>query len=273
MIRMAPITRRIIDAAPNLKVIARHGVGVDHIDCGYAAQKGIWVVNAPTANFNAVAEHVMMCMLSCAKKARAVDLRFRQQGAEEAGKILGSEIEGKTLGILGLGRIGKQLAKKAYAGFDMRVIGFDPYVAKETLPGYVQLKDNIDDVFLESDFVSIHLPLNDGTRGIVNEARLGMMKPSAYLINTARGEIVDERALIAAIGQGKLAGGAFDVLAKTPIDRTHPLLSFEQVIVTPHTAAVTFEAMRNMGLCAARGIDEVLSGKKPTWPVNRPELP
>lgn len=270
LIRMAPITPKIIDSAPNLKVIARHGVGVDHIDINYAAEKGIWVVNAPTANFNAVAEHVIMFILECAKKTRVVDICFRNQGANEAGKVLGEEISGKTLGVLGLGKIGMQLAKKAYLGFEMRVIGYDPYIQKEKLPEYIELKEDINDIFREADFVSIHMPLNNSTRGLINEEKIRIMKPSAYLINAARGEIIDESALISAIQNKIIAGGAFDVLNETPILLTHPLLKHENVIVTPHTAAVTYEAMKKMGLHAAQGIDEVLSGEKPTWPVNNP---
>ncbi|MGE5613021.1 MAG: hydroxyacid dehydrogenase [Bacillota bacterium] len=270
LIRMAPITPKIIDAAPKLKVIARHGVGVDHIDINYAAQKGIWVVNAPTSNFNAVAEQVMLFILGCAKKSRAIDICFRERGANEAGKILGEEVYSKTLGILGLGRIGMQLAKKAYHGFEMRVIGYDPYIPKENLPEYIELKEDINDIFREADFVSIHMPLNNFTRGLVSEDKIKIMKPSAYLINTARGEIVDEKALISAIQNKVIAGGAFDVLNETPIQLTHPLLKHDNVIITPHTAAVTYEAMKKMGLYAAQGIDEVLSGKKPSWPVNNP---
>jgi len=270
LIRMAPITKRIIDSAPKLKVIARHGVGVDHIDISYAAQKGIWVVNAPTSNFNAVAEQVILYILECAKKSRAIDICFRVKGANEAGKILGEEVQNKTLGILGLGKIGMQLAKKAYYGLEMKVIGYDPYVKKENLPEYIELRDDIDDIFREADYVSIHMPLNDSTRGLVSEQKLKMMKPSAYLINAARGEIVDESALISAIQNKVIAGGAFDVLNETPIRLSHPLLKYDNVIITPHTAAVTYEAMKKMGLYAAQGIDEVLSGKKPSWPVNNP---
>ncbi len=272
LIRMAPITPKIIDSAPNLKVIARHGVGVDHIDINYAAQKGIWVVNAPTANYNAVAEHAMMFILECAKKARVVDICFRNKGADEAGKVLGEEISGKTLGVLGLGKIGMQLAKKAHLGFEMRVIGYDPYISKEKLPEYIELKEDINDIFRQADFVSIHMPLNATTRGLVNEDKIKMMKPSAYIINAARGEIIDEGALISAIQNKIIAGGAFDVLNETPIQLIHPLLNHDNVIVTPHTAAVTYEAMKKMGLHAAQGIDEVLSGKKPTWPVNNPVI-
>ena len=270
LIRMAPITPKIIDAAPNLKVIARHGVGVDKINLAYAAQKGIWVVNTPTANFNAVAEYVIMMIIACAKKARAIDSCFREIGAEKAGAIIGEEVSGKTLGILGLGRIGKQVAKKACAGLDMRVLGYDPFARPEDIPDYIELKSNMDDIFKEADYISIHMPLNDATRGSIGEAQLKLMKPSAYIINAARGEIVDEPALITAIRDQTVAGGAFDVLEKTPIARSHPLLAYENVLITPHTAAVTREAMKKMGLYAAQGIDEVLSGKTPTWPVNRP---
>lgn len=272
LIRMAPITPKIIDSAPKLKVIARHGVGVDAINFNYAAQKGIWVVNAPTANFNAVAEHVIMVILACAKKSRAIDNCFRQYGANKAGTIIGEEVSGKTLGVLGLGKIGMQLAKKAYAGFEMRVIGYDPYAVKEKLPDYIELKEDMDDLFKEADFVSIHMPLNESTRGIIGEEKFKMMKSSAYMINAARGEIIDEKALITAIQEKTIAGGAFDVFEETPISLSHPLLNFDNVIITPHTAAVTNEAMKKMGIYAAQGIDEVLSGKRPTWPVNSPTI-
>lgn len=271
LIRMAPITPKIIDAAPKLKVIARHGVGVDHIDSSYAESKGIWVVNAPMANFNAVAEYVMMMILECAKKARAIDNCFREYGAKKAGTIIGEEISGKTLGILGMGRIGKQLAKKAHEGFEMRVLAYDPYVHSKNLPDYVELAEDMAKIFKESDYISIHMPLNNATRGCIGEEQFKLMKPTAYIINAARGEIVDEQALVRAIQDKIIAGGAFDVLEKTPISNSHQILNYENVLVTPHTAAVTYEAMKKMGLDAARGIDEVLSGKTPTWPVNCPK--
>lgn len=267
LVRMVPITKKIIDAAPKLKVIARHGVGVDLIDVAYAKTKGIYVTITPTANFNAVAEHTMMLIICCAKKMRETDCVFRSAGAEAAGKIIGEEVFGKTVGILGLGKIGMSVAKKAALGFDMTVLGYDPYIKSENVPDHIELCDKMEDVLTRADFLTIHMPLNETTRNLIGSQELSLMKNSAYIINTARGEIINETDLIRALENNSIEGGAFDVLCQTPIENEHPLMKYGNVIITPHMAGVTSEAMRKMSLQAAQGIDEVLQGKIPSWHV------
>jgi len=270
MIRMAKLTKNIIDAAPRLKVIGRHGVGVDNVDVAYAESKGIWVTNAALANFNAVAEQTVMLILECAKNSRIIDLHFRAGDYLIGHHVVSAEVKGKTLGILGMGKIGLAVAHKLGVGFDMKVIGYDPYAKSENIPSYIEKKDSMIEVLQQADFVAIHMPLIPETKKCIGLNEIKQMKPSAYLINTARGGIVNEEELITALEQKLIAGGAFDSLEKDPPDMSNPLFKFENVIITPHNAAITNEAMDRMGLDAAQGIHEVLSGQTPSWPVNHP---
>ncbi len=187
-------------------------------------------------------------------------------------EIADCELEGKTLGLIGLGRIGRAAAKKATYGLDMRVIAYDPYVSRGDGAPPVELVRDRDEVFRRDDFVSLHLPATPETRRMVSERELSLMKPGAYLINAARGEIVDEAALVEALRQGVIAGAGLDVYADEPPRPENPLFRMENVIGTQHNAALTREATARMALHAAIGIDEVLSGKQPSWPVNAPVL-
>ncbi len=270
LIRAAKLTAKVMDAAPKLKIIARHGVGVDNIDVGYAEKKGIWVTNAPLSNYNAVAEQAILLILGCAKHSRIIDLHFRADDYYIGHRVMSLELKGKTLGILGLGKIGTSLAKKAHLGFEMSVIGYDPYAKPENLPEYVELKGSMQEVLRRADFVSVHMPLTPETKKLIGLNEIKLMKPTAFLVNTARGGIIDEEELVEALKQKVIAGGAFDFLEKDPPEITNPLFQFENVIITPHNAAITYEAMDRMGLHAAQGIHEVLSGKRPSWPVNQP---
>ena len=266
LVRNARITKKIMDAVPKLKVI-RHGVGLDTIDVDYARKKGIIVTNSPLSNYNAVAEHTMYFILACAKNACIVNQAFYNGDYDIRHKVTNMELHGKTLGILGLGRVGRAVAKKAKYGFDMDVIGYDPYVKQDVLGDMVTLYPQIKDIAKRADFLTIHLPLTPESKGIINKNVFEIMKQGCFLFNTSRGEVINESDMIDAVKSGKIAGGGFDVLEKEPPVKTHELFDYKNVILTPHNAAHTHEAFERMALHAAQGIDEALSGKDITWRV------
>ena len=266
----APFPREVLEAGKLLKVIGRHGVGTDNIDVGAATELGIYVTNAPQSNATSVAEHTIGLIIATARNLVRCDAAMRKGNFEIRNQIPGTDIGGKVLGLIGLGRIGKLVARKAAAGLEMKVIGYDPYIDSTAAPE-VEFIDSIEALLQQADFVSLHLPANQTTVGLIDKSKLLMMKPSAYLINVARGGLVKEDDLAEILSQGRIAGAALDVFTEEPPDPSNPLLKLDNVTVTPHNAALTRECMDRMAVHAARGIDEVLSGKTPTWPVNSPE--
>ena len=208
------ITAKVIAAAPELEVIGRAGVGVDNIDLDAATDRGVIVVNAPLANTVSAAEHAFGLMLAVARHIPQGVASLR--GGEWArSKYMGVELAGRTLGIVGLGRVGTEVATRARA-FEMRIIAYDPYVSKERASGLgIELME-LEALLAESDFVSLHTTLYDGTRGLINKEHLALMKPEARIINTARGELVDEQALFDAVESGQVAGAAIDVFSTEP---------------------------------------------------------
>jgi len=271
--RTATFSRKILEAEKGLKVIGRNGVGVDNIDVQAADELGIWVTNAPESNAATVAEHTMGLIIACARNFGRCEREFRAGNFEVRNQVKGIDLEGKTLGLLGLGRIGGRVARMASAGFDMKVIGYDPFLPAERFPAEAVKVEDWDTLFAEADFVSLHLPSSPETKGSVGAGEFDLMKSSAYLINAARGEIVDEPELIRALQANKIAGCGLDVFMQEPPPVDNPLLSMDNVKLTPHNAALTAEAMMRMSMHAAQGIDEVLSGRRPTWPVNNPRNP
>jgi D-3-phosphoglycerate dehydrogenase len=268
--RMASFPREVLEAGKLLKVISRHGVGTDNVDVEAATELGIYVTNAPQSNATSVAEHTIGLIIASARNLVRCDNAMRQGNFEIRNRIPGTDIGGKILGLIGLGRIGKLVARKATLGLDMKVIGYDPYVDSPAAPE-VEFVDSIEDLMQQADFVSLHLPSNESTIGLIDKNKLMMMKPAAYLINVARGGIVKEDDLAEILSQGRIAGAALDVFTEEPPDPSNPLLKLDNITVTPHNAALTRECMDRMAVHAAQGIDEVLSGKTPTWPVNSPE--
>lgn len=271
--RIEKYPAEVLEAAPFLKIIARHGVGVDNIDVKRAEELGIWVTNAPESNSNTVAEHTIGILFALAKHTVRTVSEFRDGNYEIRNQIRGNDLEGKILGIAGVGKIGGRVAEKAAHGLSMNVLAYDPYASNDAFPDFIERVPEWDRLFRRSDFVSLHIPSNEATRGIVGKHEFELMKPTAYIINAARGEIVDEKALIDALRSGQIAGAGIDVFEQEPPDRTNPLLHMQNVIATPHTAAMTEEAMQRMALHAAMCIDDVLSGRVPEWPVNRPNPP
>ncbi len=266
--RTANYPEEIFKCGKNLKVIGKHGVSCDNIDLDAAAKFNVKVCYTPEANAESVAEHTLALLLACAKKIVKMDNSARTGEWELRDKIKTVDLSGKTLGIIGFGRIGQLVAKKAALGFDMNVLVLRHHPGKGDLPNYVHECYNIDELFINSDFLSLHSPLTKKTINLVNKERLQMMKPTAYLINTSRGAEVDEDALYEALKSGTIAGAGLDVFTEEPATKENPLFKLDNVTVSAHNASHTQESMDRMSLGAAQGIVEVLYGKKLTCPAN-----
>ena len=228
IVRTAKITANILDAAPKLKILARHGAGYDNVDLEAARRNRVLVTTAGGANAISVAELAIFYMLYCSRRFKAVmahcreDYRYAKMGIQK------TELEGKTLGLIGTGNIGKLVAKKAVWGFDMKVLAYDPF-ARE-VPAYIQLVEERDEVFRQSDYVSLHIPAAKDTIHSVGDREFALMKETAFLINTARGAVVDEAALIRALEAKKIAGAGLDTVEQEPFDESNPLLAMENVL-------------------------------------------
>ena len=265
------VSRKMMESAPKLKVIGRHGVGVENIDLEAATEKAIWVVNTPDANDISVAEHFFGLALMLSKMLKKGEIALREGRWEARYQYIGKELHGKTLGILGFGRIGKTVGRMGYNGFEMKILYYDAIQYKEVEKEIKATKVSLDELLSESDFISINLPMLPETKGLVGEREFGLLKPTAYIINLARGPIWDEKALYAVLKEGRIAGAGSDVFEVEPATKGHPLFQLENFIGTPHMAAHTDEALRRMSL-VAEDIIRVLDGKAPLHPVNKPRL-
>ena len=253
------VTARALEQADNLAVIGRAGIGIDNIDVGAATACGVVVMNTPDAGAVTTGELAVSLMMSLARRIPAADQSIRE-GRWEKSKLIGTELRGKTLGVLGLGRIGSVVAQRG-VGLSMEVIGHDPAVSQNDAPKGVRIVE-LEELLRTADFVSVHVPLLDSTRHLLNEERLSWMKPTAHLIHAARGGIVDERALCDALDNDRLAGAALDVFETEPLPSDHQLLKTRNVVLTPHLGASTKEAKRGVsldiasqvGICLTKGI-------------------
>jgi len=257
---MTPIDRELLAAAPRLEVVGRIGVGMDTLDVAAINERGVVICYPSEENAVSVAEHVFALLLALARKIVVADRAVRE-GRWPREECTGVELYGKTMGVLGLGRIGFRVATRARA-FGMRVLGYDPYLRQHS-PAVTEASAillELDDVLRNSDFISIHLPLTAETRGLINRRRLRMLKPTALLINTARGAIVDEAALVAALRDGRLAGAALDVREQEP-PPSSPLHEMANVVLTPHIASWTREAQERVVRTVAEDVDRVLRGE------------
>ncbi len=264
------VTAAVIESAPKLRVIARAGVGVDNIDLAAATRCGVLVVNSPVGNTLAAAEHTIALMLAAARRIPQAASSLKA-GKWDRKAHTGRQLFDKTLGIVGLGKVGAEVAKRALA-FDMKVIAYDPYVSPEQAKAAgVTLFDSLEDLAAQADYLSLHCTLTSETERMVNDRLLGMMKPEAVLVNTARGGLVDEAALAQALRDGTIDAAALDVFAREPTDNTE-LLQLPNLIATPHVGASTEEAQTGVAMDAARQVADVLSGRMPRWPVNAPPL-
>jgi len=260
------ISERVIQTATNLKVVAKHGAGVDNIDMAAATKRGIVVTSAPGANSDAVADLTIGLFLALARQIPFADSSVK---AGEWPRIIGSGFNNKTLGIVGTGQIGKKVARRA-AGFDMEVLVYDVFedtdFSTDTGATYLPLEE----VLSKSDFISIHVPLTDKTRHLIGARELGLMKKSAYLVNVARGGIVDEDALLEVLNQKQICGAASDVFLQEPA-KGNPLLEVENLIATPHMGMYTREALIDTGMICVRNIVDTLEGRRPQY-LNNPEV-
>lgn len=252
IVRILDIPAEIICNAPKLKIIAKHGVGVDNIDLNAAKEAGVAVTITPNANSLSVAEHAVSLMLALSKKIPYVPNQYRAIGFAAKNCAPGVEVSGKTLGLIGCGQIGSRVAKIAAGGFDMKVLVFDPYI-KEVPEGCKLVADR-DRIFEESDFITLHCVLCQETFHSVGRREFDMMKPDVIFINCGRGPLVDEAALIQALKAGKIRGAGLDVTEKEPCDPDSPLFSMPNVILTPHYAPATVEAAARVSQIAAENV-------------------
>jgi D-3-phosphoglycerate dehydrogenase len=264
------VSRKLIESAPRLKVIGRHGVGVETIDIEAATEKGIWVVNTPDANDISVAEYFFGLALMLSKMLRKGEKALREDRWEARYQYIGNELHGKTLGILGFGRIGRATGRIGYRGFDMKVLYYDVIRYEDMGKEIGATPATPEEVLAQSDFISINLPMTPQTKGFVGQRELGMMKPTAFILNLARGLLWDEKALYQALKEGKIAGAGSDVFEVEPAPPKHPLLDLENFIATPHMSAHTDEALKRMSL-VTEDVIQVLEGKVPVHPVNNPK--
>ena len=263
------LTAEVLERADRLKVIGRAGVGVDNVDVETATRRGIVVANAPESTVVSAAEHTIGLLVALSRNIPQAHAALKQ-GRWERGRWGGVELEGKTLGVLGFGRIGQQVARRAL-GLGMRVVAYDPFVAKERFRELgVERVESPEDVYGAVDYLTLHLPLTEETRGSIGKQAFEQMREGVHLINAARGELVDEAALLEALQSGKVGGAALDVFSKEPYEG--PLLELDNVVVTPHLAASTEEAQDRAGVIVAEQVAAALEGAVVTNAVNIPAI-
>ncbi|MGA2557404.1 MAG: phosphoglycerate dehydrogenase, partial [Verrucomicrobiota bacterium] len=265
------VTKNVIAAAPHLRVVGRAGVGVDNVDVDAATARGIVVMNTPGGNTISTAELTFSMLMALARKIPQAHASMKE-GKWSRKEFQGTELYNKTLGILGMGRIGTEVAKRAMA-FGMKVIAYDPYLSLARAKSLqVDLKEDVDDVFRESAFLTVHMPMTDETRGMINAAAFAKMPRGVRVLNCARGGIVNEADLCAAIQSGQVGGAALDVYQTEPPGADFPLRQLPQVIMTPHMGASTEEAQENVGIEVAEAIIDFLVNGAVRNAVNMPNL-
>ena len=263
------VTARIMDAAPRLAVVARHGAGVENIDVGAATERRIYVVNTPEANAESVAEHCVGMMIALSKRILPADRALRQGQWQARYNHIGRELQGKTLGLVGFGRIGQRVATICHQAFEMRILYYDIEAYPQVAQALGARRTTLDDLLCEADYVSVHVPLLPQTRGLMDACEFALMKPTAFFLNLARGPVVNEAALLDALREGTIAGAGIDVFAVEPTPADNPLLALENVVVTPHMAALTEEALWRMATMVVRDVMRVWEGGTPQYWVNR----
>ncbi len=261
---------REIALGANLKVVGRPGVGYDSVDVDSCTRHGIPLVYTPDGPTESVAEHVVGMMIMAAKQIPVVQKALKEKG--DFGirtRVTGMEVQGKTLGLVGFGRIGRRVGEIAAKGLGMHIVVFDPYLPKVPDTGYpISLAESLIALAKASDFISLHIPYTPETDKLFGAEEFAAMKPTAYLINTSRGAVVDEKALVEALKEGRLAGAGLDVFEKEPPDKDNPLFAMDNVIATPHLSSFTEDGKRKMGVAVVEGVLDVLAGRKPRFLVN-----
>jgi D-3-phosphoglycerate dehydrogenase len=263
------VTAPILEAGRKLRVVGRAGVGVDNIDVPAATRKGILVVNAPRGNIVAAAEHTIALLFALARWVPQADASMRR-GEWTRTRFIGTEVRGKTLGVIGLGNVGSEVAKRAH-GLEMDVIAYDPVVSVERAELFNVELVTLNELLERADFITVHVPLVDANRDLIGASELALMKATARLVNTARGGIVNEAALFAALESGEIAAAAADVFASEPPGES-PLLTLNNFVGTPHIAASTHEAQASVAFDVAEEVAAVLAGDLPRFAVNAPAL-
>jgi len=264
------ITAELIEAAKNLKVIGRAGVGYENIDADAATKRGIVVMNTPGGNNVTTGEHTVALMMALARHIPQAVASLKG-GKWDRNRFVGVELCNKTIGVIGLGNVGRIVAERA-AGLRMKVIGFDPFIAAENIARMGVEPGSLDDIFTKADFITVHVPLTPDTQGLINQEAFAKMKNGVRIINCARGGIVDEQDLAAAIKAGKVAGAALDVYVDEPPAVDHPLLKLDQVITTPHLGASTDEAQLNVAIAVAEQMVDFLARGVVRYAVNVPSV-
>lgn len=271
--RMGRIDAAIFEAAPQLRIVSKHGVGVDNIDVDAASDHGVPVIVASGANAVSVAEHAMALLFAVAKRVVQLDQGLRE-GRWEKPDFKGRELAGSKMGLVAFGAIAQQMARLAKA-FDMEVVAYDPYGEEAVFDKFgVARVDSLEDLLKDCHVVSLHCPLTEQTRGLINRDRLALMRDDAILINTARGGLIDEPALVEALDAGRIAGAGLDTFAKEPPSKDHPFFASDRVVLTPHIGGVTTAANARVGVEAAQGVVDYLAGRAlpPSRIVNRKRL-
>lgn len=271
LLRTIQCPEKVLAAGKKLKIVARHGAGYDNVDVEAAARLGIWVTNTPNALADSVAEFTLGAMLLAAKNIPDCSREMYRGNFGFKNTHKGMDLFGKTLGIIGFGRIGRAVAKKAHFGLDMKILACSRRLRQEDVPEYVTVCP-MEELLEKSDVVTLHVSGGEGNRNLISGAEFDRMKPHAVLVNVSRGGVVDEEALDRTLQAGKLSRAVMDVQSKEPPEEDYLLYQNERCILTPHMASNTEECMARMALHAAWQIHKVLSGEIPDWPVNQPDL-
>lgn len=264
----------LLKRAPNLLIVSSNGAGFDPVDVEACTAAGVLVLNQSGGNANSVAEHALAMMLTLSKRIIQSDRTLRRERNVNRNDLIGNELNEKTVGIIGLGNVGRRIAELCKGLLHMKVIAYDPYLTTEEMAKRGGEKVELDDLLRRADFVSISCPLDNKSRGMIGAREFALMQPHAFFVTTARGFIHDEKALEEALREKRIAGAGLDVWDKEPPPPDHPLLQFDNVLASPHTAGVTREARINMGRIAAEQLLDALDGKRPpriinpeVWPV------
>ena len=273
LVQFAPVTAAVVDRLDRCRVIARYGVGVDTIDVPAATRRGIIVCNVPTYCTTEVADHAIALLLALARRVVALEAEVRQGTWDVYHSSRGiARLGGRTLGLIGFGRIGQAVARRARA-FDLRVLAYDPYVEEAAVQRAGAEPAALDELLGRADFVSLHAPLTAETHHLIGARELGLLRPTAYVVNTARGPLVDGVALAEALRAGRLAGAALDVTEQEPLPASSPLRTAPNLILTPHAAFYSQQAYADLHRLAAEAVLDVLQGRQPAAVVNPEVLP
>jgi D-3-phosphoglycerate dehydrogenase len=262
------VDQDLLRRAPNLLIVSSNGAGYDPVDVEACTASGVLVVNQSGGNAHSVAEHALGMLITLSKRILEADRALRRDSNINRNALMGSEVQGKTIGIVGLGNVGRRIAELCKGLLGMKVLAYDPYLTATEMAARGGEKVELDELLRRSDFVSISCPLTKESRGMIGAREFGLMQKHAYFITTARGFIHDEEALVEALRNRSIAGAGLDVWAKEPPPPDHPLLQFDNVLASPHTAGVTKEARANMGRIAAEQLLDALDGKRPPRIIN-----